>query len=153
MDVEGRIYINIRLVRYVPTRHIHRHTQMSPVSVLWQIPQFLLIGTSEILSSVTCKSRSTFAPCCMPLCDYNIYMSSRDVGTNDNSLSPPRTALDFFYSQAPKDMRSFTQALNLFTTSLGTWVCIPIVYLANLDENHQVITARATYYLPTDLSP
>lgn len=79
---------------------------MSPISVLWQIPQFLLIGTSEILASVT--------------------------------------SMDFFYSQAPKDMRSFTQALNLFTTSIGTWLCIPIVYLANLDENRQ--------WIPSDLN-
>ena len=29
---------------------------IAPVSVFWQVPQFLLIGVSEILTSVTCKS-------------------------------------------------------------------------------------------------
>lgn len=35
-------------------------------------------------------------------------------------------------------MRSFTQSLNLLTTALGTWLCIPLVYLANADPSHQV---------------
>jgi hypothetical protein len=31
--------------------------QVSPVSVFWQVPQFLLVGVSEILTSVTCALR------------------------------------------------------------------------------------------------
>ncbi len=40
--------------------------QSSPVSVFWQIPQFLLVGVSEILTSVTCAFllfRKVFALC------------------------------------------------------------------------------------------
>lgn len=48
------------------------------------------------------------------------------------------TALEFFFSQAPHNMKSFTAALNLFTTALGAWLCIPLVYLANLNQHHQV---------------
>jgi hypothetical protein len=40
--------------------------------------------------------------------------------------------------QAPKSMRSFTAALNLFATSLGSWMCIPIIYLVNIDKTNQV---------------
>lgn len=48
--------------------------------------------------------------------------------------------LEFFFSQAPDNMKSFTQALNLFTTALGAWVCIPLVYAANSNKDHQVTT-------------
>ena len=66
---------------------------VSPVSVFWQVPQFLLIGISEILTSITSYA--------------------------------------FFYAQAPPNMRSFAASLNLLTTALGTWLCIPLVALAN----------------------
>ncbi len=65
----------------------------SPVSVFWQTPQFLLIGISEILTSITSYA--------------------------------------FFFQHAPKNMRSFCASLNLLTTALGTWLCIPLVALAN----------------------
>eukprot|EP00602_Paraphysomonas_sp_CaronLab_P012061 CAMPEP_0185040878 /NCGR_PEP_ID=MMETSP1103-20130426/39487_1 /TAXON_ID=36769 /ORGANISM="Paraphysomonas bandaiensis, Strain Caron Lab Isolate" /LENGTH=538 /DNA_ID=CAMNT_0027580373 /DNA_START=191 /DNA_END=1807 /DNA_ORIENTATION=+ len=41
------------------------------------------------------------------------------------------TSLEFFYSQAPQSMRSVSQALNLFTTALGAWVVIPLLYIVN----------------------
>jgi len=66
---------------------------VSPVSVIWQVPQFLFIGISEILASITSYA--------------------------------------FFYAQAPPNMRSFAASLNLLTTALGTWLCIPLVALAN----------------------
>lgn len=69
---------------------------VSPVSVFWQVPQFLLIGISEILTSITSYA--------------------------------------FFYAQAPPNMRSFAASLNLLTTALGTWLCIPLVALANSGE-------------------
>merc|ERR1712070_161210 len=71
----------------------------STLNVMWQVPQFLLVGISEILASVT--------------------------------------TLEFFYSQAPESMRSFTAALNLFTTALGSWLCIPIILLVNLNPQKQ----------------
>lgn len=67
--------------------------QMSHLSVLWQIPQYVLIGVSEILSSIT--------------------------------------ALEFFYSQAPMCMRSVSQALNLSTQAIGTWLTIPLILIVN----------------------
>lgn len=54
------------------------------------------------------------------------------------NTTQPTTAYEFFYSQAPGHMRSFTQSLNLLTTALGTWLCIPIVYLGNANPDHQV---------------
>lgn len=69
---------------------------VSPVSVFWQVPQFLLIGVSEILTSITSYA--------------------------------------FFYAQAPPNMRSFAASLNLLTTAVGTWLCIPLVALANSGE-------------------
>ena len=38
-------------------------------------------------------------------------------------------------------MRSFTQALNLFTTSLGAWLCIPLIYFVNINKNNQWLPA------------
>eukprot|EP00604_Paraphysomonas_vestita_P001050 CAMPEP_0174822468 /NCGR_PEP_ID=MMETSP1107-20130205/15903_1 /TAXON_ID=36770 /ORGANISM="Paraphysomonas vestita, Strain GFlagA" /LENGTH=222 /DNA_ID=CAMNT_0016041413 /DNA_START=1139 /DNA_END=1804 /DNA_ORIENTATION=- len=67
--------------------------QMSHVSVFWQIPQYFLVGISEIFASIT--------------------------------------SLEFFYSQAPTSMRSVSQALNLFTTALGSWLMIPLVLIVN----------------------
>lgn len=67
--------------------------QMSRVSVFWQIPQFALIGVSEILASIT--------------------------------------ALEFFYSQAPTCMRSVSQALNISTAAVGTWLTIPLILIVN----------------------
>lgn len=75
----------------------------STLNVMWQVPQFLLVGISEILASVT--------------------------------------TLEFFYSQAPESMRSFTAALNLFTTAIGSWVCIPIILLVNIDKQRQWLPA------------
>jgi solute carrier family 15 (peptide/histidine transporter), member 3/4 len=76
---------------------------VSSMNVMWQVPQFMLVGMSEILASVT--------------------------------------GLEFFFSQAPKSMRSFTAALNLFATSLGSWMCIPIIYLVNIDKTNQWLPA------------
>ena len=71
--------------------------QMSTISIFWQIPQFVLIGISEIFASIT--------------------------------------SLEFFYSQAPQSMRSVSQALNLFTNALGSWLTIPLTLLVNADAN------------------
>ena len=67
--------------------------QMSSQSVFAQIPQFVLIGISEIFASIT--------------------------------------ALEFFYSQAPASMRSVSQASNLLTSALGSWLTIPLTLLVN----------------------
>ncbi len=75
--------------------------QMSRVSILWQVPQFVLIGLSEIFASIT--------------------------------------SLEFFYSQAPSNMRSVSQACNLFTNALGSWLTIPLTLLVNADPNNEWI--------------
>ena len=77
---------------------------MSNVSVFAQIPQFMLIGISEILSSIT--------------------------------------SLEFFYSQAPLELRSICQSLNLATTALGSWMVIPLVLLVNANKNNLWITTN-----------
>lgn len=74
---------------------------MSRLSIFWQIPQFVLIGISEIFASIT--------------------------------------SLEFFYSQAPHSMRSVSQALNLFTNALGSWLTIPLTMLVNVDTNDEWI--------------
>jgi peptide/histidine transporter 3/4 len=71
--------------------------QQSELSIMAQIPQFLLIGVSEILSSIS--------------------------------------SLEFFYSQAPSSMRSVSQSVNLFTTALGAWIIIPLIYLVNAGKD------------------
>lgn len=78
--------------------------QMSNISVFWQIPQFMLIGISEILASIT--------------------------------------ALEFFYSQSPTAMRSVVQSFNLLTTSLGSFIIIPLIYLVNSNPNNEWITSN-----------
>eukprot|EP00128_Syssomonas_multiformis_P005370 Colp12_sorted_trinity150504_noHs@20846 len=70
---------------------------MSNIHIFWQIPQFVLIGISEIFASIT--------------------------------------SLEFFYSQAPHSMRSVSQALNLFTNALGSWLTIPLTLLVNADAD------------------
>eukprot|EP01034_Spumella_vulgaris_P024018 gene24018-30306_t len=77
--------------------------QMSHLSIFWQIPQFVVIGISEIFSSIT--------------------------------------SLEFFYSQAPHSMRSVSQALNLFTNALGSWLTIPLTLLVNSDTSNEWITS------------
>lgn len=75
--------------------------QMSKLSIFWQIPQFVLIGISEIFASIT--------------------------------------SLEFFYSQAPMSMRSVSQALNLFTNALGSWLTIPLTMAVNADSKDEWI--------------
>ena len=77
---------------------------MSSLSVFAQIPQFMLIGISEILSSIT--------------------------------------SLEFFYSQAPLELRSICQSLNLATTALGSWLVIPLVLIVNANKNNSWITTN-----------
>ena len=67
--------------------------QKSTVSIFWQIPQFVLVGLSEILASIT--------------------------------------SYEFFFSQAPMEMRSVTQAGNMITNALGSWSTIPLVLAVN----------------------
>ncbi len=78
--------------------------QMSNLSIFWQVPQFILIGVSEIFASIT--------------------------------------SLEFFYSQAPSRMRSVSQASNLFTNALGSWLTIPLTLLVNSNPKHQWITSN-----------
>jgi len=80
--------------------------QMSHLNIMAQIPQFLLIGVSEILASIS--------------------------------------SLEFFYSQAPSSMRSVSQSVNLFTTALGAWIIIPLIYLVNSGGSGQA-------WVPEDL--
>lgn len=77
--------------------------QMSNMSILWQIPLFVLIGISEIFASIT--------------------------------------SLEFFYSQAPSNCRSVSQAANLFTSALGSWLTIPLTLIVNSNINDQWIPA------------
>jgi peptide/histidine transporter 3/4 len=77
---------------------------MSNLSIFWQIPQFVLIGVSEIFASIT--------------------------------------SLEFFYSQAPSKMRSVSQASNLFTNALGSWLTIPLTLLVNINPNHPWISSN-----------
>jgi solute carrier family 15 (peptide/histidine transporter), member 3/4 len=78
--------------------------QMSQISIFWQVPQFVLIGISEIFASIT--------------------------------------SLEFFYSQAPSRMRSVSQASNLFTNALGSWLTIPLTLLVNINPRHQWVTSN-----------
>ncbi len=78
--------------------------QMSHLSIFWQVPQFVLIGISEIFASIT--------------------------------------SLEFFYSQAPSRMRSVSQASNLFTNALGSWLTIPLTILVNVNPRHQWVTSN-----------
>ena len=80
--------------------------QMSSMSILWQVPLFILIGLSEIFASIT--------------------------------------SLEFFYSQAPTDMRSVSQASNLFTNAMGSWLTIPLTLIVNSNENDM--------WIPSDLN-
>lgn len=78
--------------------------QMSSMSILWQIPLFVIIGISEIFASIT--------------------------------------SLEFFYSQAPSRMRSVSQASNLFTNALGSWLTIPLTILVNANPDSQWVTSN-----------
>ncbi|CAM9090959.1 unnamed protein product, partial [Ectocarpus fasciculatus] len=77
--------------------------QYSNLTIFWQVPQFILIGISEIFTSIT--------------------------------------SLEFFYSQAPTRMRSVSQASNLLTNALGSWLTIPLTLLVNSNANHPWIAS------------
>ena len=83
--------------------------QMSGLSVFAQIPQFVLIGVSEIFASIT--------------------------------------SLEFFFSQAPLQMRSVSQALNLLTSALGSWLTIPLTLIVNLGAHKWITTDIDTGHL------
>jgi len=76
------------------------------MSILWQVPLFILIGVSEIFASIT--------------------------------------SLEFFYSQAPTDMRSVSQASNLFTNAMGSWLTIPLTLIVNSNSDDK--------WIPSDLN-
>lgn len=80
--------------------------QMSDMSMLWQMPLFVLVGISEIFASIT--------------------------------------SLEFFYSQAPSEMRSVSQACNLFTNAIGSWLTIPLTILVNVNSSDE--------WIPSDLN-
>lgn len=79
--------------------------QKSSISIFWQIPQFVLVGLSEILASIT--------------------------------------SYEFFFSQAPMEMRSVTQAGNMITNALGSWSTIPLVLAVNTGSSP---------WIPTDIN-
>ncbi|MEC8278709.1 MAG: hypothetical protein VX026_13395 [Myxococcota bacterium] len=45
------------------------------------------------------------------------------------------TSYEFFFSQAPLEMRSVTQAGNMITNALGSWSTIPLVLIVNTGSN------------------
>ena len=49
------------------------------------------------------------------------------------------TSLEFFYSQAPGNMRSVSQSFNLLTSALGSWLTIPLTLAVNSDTNNEWI--------------
>jgi dipeptide/tripeptide permease len=52
------------------------------------------------------------------------------------------TSLEFFYSQAPSNMRSVSQSFNLFTNALGSWLTIPLTLLVNIDTNNEWVASN-----------
>ena len=50
------------------------------------------------------------------------------------------TSLEFFYSQAPSEMRSVSQACNLVTNAMGSWLTIPLTIAVNSNSNDKWIT-------------
>lgn len=52
------------------------------------------------------------------------------------------TSLEFFYSQAPSTMRSVSQACNLFTNALGSWLTIPLTMLVNINQSDMWVTSN-----------
>mmetsp|Transcript_14339 Transcript_14339/g.21483 ORF Transcript_14339/g.21483 Transcript_14339/m.21483 type:complete len:625 (-) Transcript_14339:227-2101(-) len=52
------------------------------------------------------------------------------------------TSLEFFYSQAPSQMRSVSQASNLFTNALGSWLTIPLTLLVNIQSNNEWVASN-----------
>jgi peptide/histidine transporter 3/4 len=49
------------------------------------------------------------------------------------------TSLEFFYSQAPSEMRSVSQASNLLTNAIGSWLTIPLTIAVNANRSHKWI--------------
>jgi dipeptide/tripeptide permease len=52
------------------------------------------------------------------------------------------TSLEFFYSQAPSNMRSVSQSFNLFTNALGSWLTIPLTLAVNADPNNEWVASN-----------
>src|SRR5205085_2253477 len=87
------IFNTIPIVALIPVFNYAIYVAMS---VFYQVPQFVLIGISEILASVT--------------------------------------ALEFFYSQAPDNLRSVLAALNLLTVGLGQWLMAAMIAIVNANK-------------------
>lgn len=52
------------------------------------------------------------------------------------------TSLEFFYSQAPSNMRSVSQSFNLLTSALGSWLTIPLTLLVNINPNNEWVSSN-----------
>ncbi|KAG1657319.1 hypothetical protein FOA52_008047 [Chlamydomonas sp. UWO 241] len=99
------------------------------LSIFWQAPQYVLIGLSEVFTSIAQAPR------------YLLIGASLEVFTSNAQI-------EFFYDQAPDVMRSCSMALGLLSSALGSYTAgLLTLVVQNFSE-----TITGTQWLPSDLN-
>jgi len=111
------------------------------MSVFWQVPQYFLIGCSEVFAATSgqllCRGFvAGCCACCPAGCVHGIWL------TGDAVLMV--SGLEFAFSQSPASMRSVVMALYVATNGLGDF--LGAVYLLVVD------TLTSPSWLPKDLN-
>ena len=105
------------------------------LSVLYLIPQYIVITISEVLNSVTGR------------CQLKIFVSRllhSDTANDEpgEQVTPP-TGLEFAYSQAPDSMKSTVQSFWLLTTCIGNVI---VIFLVSVKIGNTQVSARITHF-------
>ena len=106
------------------------------LSVLYLIPQYIVITISEVLNSVTGR-------CQLKIFVSRLLHSDTDNDEPDVFWGHVETGLEFAYSQAPDSMKSTVQSFWLLTTCIGNVI---VIFLVSVKIGNTQVSARITHF-------